>query len=310
MTKRLAWVLLAAALLGSSALWAYHAWSRPRPLLFSGTIEARDAQVGSLVGGRVAAVHVDEGSVVTRGEALVSLEPDLLSLQIKEQQGKVAQARAQLALVLAGPRPEETARARADWQNAEAERRRLEALWREQFVSQQDYDNAAATARIKLETLRQDERGSRPEDIASARAALAQEESQLAYLERQLKETVVTAPADGIVQSMDLRPGDLVAANQPIITLIESDQIWVRIYVPEPMLGLVRVGEKAAIKVDTFPGRTFPGTVAEIRQQGEYTPRNIQTVEQRTDLVFGVKVTIEPAKELKPGMAALVTLQR
>ncbi|HEY0554116.1 MAG TPA: HlyD family efflux transporter periplasmic adaptor subunit, partial [Thermoanaerobaculia bacterium] len=104
------------------------------------------------------------------------------------------------------------------------------------------------------------------------------------------------------------RPGDLAAANQPVATLLEPDQIWVRVYVPEVQLGRVRIGQAAAIHVDTFPRRSFPGRVVEIRTQAEYTPRNLQTLDQRSDEVFGVKIAIDPTPELKPGMAAIVDL--
>jgi multidrug resistance efflux pump len=282
---------------------------RPSPLILSGTIEARDVQVGSLVGGRIMAVHVDEGASVVAGQRLVTFEPDLLDIQIQEQRAQIDQARARLALQLAGPRAEEKARVRVDWQNAEAERQRLEALLKKGVVAQEEYDRADATARMKVEVLQENEHGNRREDIDAARATLAQQESHLAYLLRQRKETVVTAPADGVIQSFSLRPGDLVAANQAVLNLLETNQLWVRVYVPETQMGLVRVGQDVSLAVDTFPRRGFPGKIVEIREKGEYTPRNIQTLDQRTDLVFGVKVAITPTPELKPGMSALVTLK-
>jgi len=107
---------------------------------------------------------------------------------------------------------------------------------------------------------------------------------------------------------MDLRPGDLVAANQPVARMLEPSQLWVRVYVPEPNLGRVRLGQKAALTVDTFPNRPFPGRVVEIRTQSEYTPRNVQTLDQRMDQVFGVKVAIDGSPELRPGMAATVRI--
>ncbi|HEY7863350.1 MAG TPA: HlyD family efflux transporter periplasmic adaptor subunit, partial [Thermoanaerobaculia bacterium] len=127
-------------------------------------------------------------------------------------------------------------------------------------------------------------------------------------LERQRGETVISAPADAVVEALDLRPGDLVAAGHPVARLLEPGQLWVRVYVPEPKLGLVRIGQEVAVEVDSFPERRFPGKIVEIRDRAEYTPRNIQTVDQRMDQVFGVKVEIAPAPELKAGMAALVTL--
>jgi HlyD family secretion protein len=301
--------IVSVIVIAGAILWAYPRWLRPSPLILSGTIEARDVQVGSLVGGRIMAVHVDEGATVAAGQKLVTLEPDLLDIQIQEQRAQIDQARARLALQLAGPRAEEKARARVDWQNAEAERQRLEALLKKGVVAQEEYDRADATAKMKLELVQENERGSRREDIDSARANLAQQESHLAYLVRQRKETVVTAPADGVIQSFSLRPGDLVAANQPVLNLLETSQLWVRVYVPETQMGLVRMGQEASLAVDTFPRRVFPGKIVEIREKGEYTPRNIQTLDQRTDLVFGVKVAIIPTPELKPGMSALVTLK-
>jgi multidrug resistance efflux pump len=278
--------------------------------VLSGTIEARDAQVGSLVGGRVQAVHVDEGASVKKGDRIVTIEPDLLDRQIREQQARVENARANLTKAINGPRREETERAKADAQNAERERQRQEALFREGLASQQQRDNAATTATTAKQSYEELARGNRPEDIASARAAVLEQEGQLDYLRRQREELVVRAPADGVVQTIDLRPGDLVAANQGIVTILEPSEIWVRVYVPEPQLGLVRLNERVPVSVDTFPGRTFPGKVVEIRQQSEYTPRNVQTLDQRGDQVFGVKVAIDPAAELKPGMAATVRIPR
>ncbi|MGH9366595.1 MAG: HlyD family secretion protein [Thermoanaerobaculia bacterium] len=300
-------VLLLTAAAG--AWWALNLLRRERPLVLSGTIEARDAEVGSLVGGRVAAVRVEEGAAVRRGQSLVEFETDFLDQQIRSQRGRVEATRADLEKTRRGPRREEIERARADAENAERERRRLEALLADGVVGQQSYDAAATSARIALETLREKQRGSRPEEIAAARAALLREEGQLAYLERQREDLVVRAPADGVIQTLDLRPGDLVAAGQPVATILEPGQIWVRVYVPEPKLGLVRLGQSARISVDTFPDREFPGKVVEIRQKGEFTPRNVQTLDQRADQVFGVKVEIGPTEQLKPGMAAMVRLE-
>jgi HlyD family secretion protein len=307
--KRRIVLLAVLVLVAAAAFWAFKLRKRDDDLVLSGSIEARDVQVGSLVGGRVTAVHVDEGASVTAGQPIVTLEPDLLDAQVREQESRVAQARARLALALKGPRSEEVARARADHENAERERRRLELLMKEGIVARQTYDDAATAAKTRLETLQELQRGNRPEEIEAARAAVDEAVRHLEYLHRQRQETVVKAPAAGVVQSFDLRPGDLVAPNAPVATLLEPDQLWVRVYVPETRLGLVRVGQRADLTVDSFPKRAFPGKVVEISPRAQYTPRNIQTLDQRSDQVFGVKVNVEPAPELKPGMAALVRLQ-
>jgi len=303
--KRLV-ILLLVILAAAGAVWGLAFRRKEKPLVLSGAIEARDVEVGSLVGGRVARVLVEEGARVSAGQPIVQFETDLLDLQVAQQKSRVAEMRANLLKALRGPRVEEIERARAEAQNAERERLRQKALLDQGIVGQQQYDAAATQAKTAAETLRQLERGNRPEDIAAAKAALEREERQLAYLERQRAEAVVAAPAAGVIESLNLRPGDLVAANQPVAKMLEPSQLWVRVYVPEPLLGRVRIGQRAALTVDTFPKRSFSSRVVEIRTQAEYTPRNVQTLDQRMDQVFGVKVAIDPAPELKPGMAAMV----
>ncbi|HEY3203567.1 MAG TPA: HlyD family efflux transporter periplasmic adaptor subunit [Thermoanaerobaculia bacterium] len=303
------WLLVALllALAAGGAVWVSKRGSE-KPLLLSGSIEARDVEVGSLLGGRVSKVLVEEGSQVAADQPVVEFETDLIDLQIAQQESRIAQSRANLTKALRGPRAEEIARARAAAENAERERLRQKSLLENGIVGEQPYDSAATQAKTAAETLRELERGSRPEDIAAARAALEADERQLGYLRRQRQEAIVRAPAAGVIESMDLRPGDLVGPNQPVAKMLEPSQLWVRVFVPEPQLGRVRLGQKAALKVDTFPKREFLGHVVEIRTQSEYTPRNVQTLDQRMDQVFGVKVAIDRGPELRPGMAATVRL--
>jgi multidrug resistance efflux pump len=309
MKRRRAILLVLLVLAAAGALgWWFGVRKKEKPLLLSGAIEARDVEVGSLLGGRVAKVLVEEGSRVSAGQPIIQFETDLVDLQIQQEKARVEQARANLDKALRGPRVEEIASARAQAENAERERLRQKALLDQGISPQQSYDAAATQAKTSQEAFKELERGNRPEDIAAARATLEAEQRQLGYLERQRAESVVAAPAAGVIESMDLRPGDLVAPNQPVAKMLEPSQMWVRVYVPEPLLGRVHVGQAAALTVDTFPKKEFPGKVVEIRTQSEYTPRNVQTLDQRMDQVFGVKVAIDPSPELKPGMAATVRL--
>jgi multidrug resistance efflux pump len=303
--------LVAVVLLAVAATGAYWYWrgSRPSPeLLLAGTIEARVIEVGSLSGGRVARVLVQEGDTVEAGQPLVELETAIADAGVAERRAAVAAARAALERARRGPRSEEVARARINWQAAETDRKRFEQLLRDGVVGQRDYDRAQVAEATARQTLAELERGTRREDIDAAQAQLEQAEEALAYAERQRDELAIDAPARARIESLDLRPGDLLAPNQPAATLLEEDQLWVRVYVPEPKLGRVRVGQEAAVRIDSFPNRDFPGRVSEIRHQAEYTPRNVQTLDQRNDQFFGVKVTIDPAPELRPGMAVLVRL--
>ncbi len=308
MKGRIIFILI--LILGVAGYWGFRRYSREKPLILSGSIEARDIEIGSLIGGRVLEVSVQEGERVKKGEIVVTLEAALLDLQIREQQSRIAEAKANLAKIEKGPRNEELRRARLDWENADREAKRLQELFAQGVVGRQQYDDAATRAATAKEWYQELERGSRKEDVMAARAAVEREEGQLAYLQRQREETIVRSPADGIVESLDLRPGDLVAANQPVAKILEADQLWVRVYIPEPQMGLAREGQSVTIKVDSYPSRAFSGKIVEMRNQGEYTPRNIQTLDQRYDQVFGVKIAIDPSPELKPGMAALVQLQK
>jgi HlyD family secretion protein len=308
MKRKALLILLVVVVAAGAVAWGISARRREKPLLLSGAIEARDVEVGSLLGGRIAKILVEEGSRVAAGQPIVQFETDLIDLQIQQQRSRIEQAQANLTKALRGPRVEEIESARAQAENAERERLRQKGLLEKGVTAQQQYDAAATQAKTTREALLQLERGNRPEDIAVARATLGMEEKQLAYFERQRAESVVAAPAAGVIESMDLRPGDLVGPNQPVARMLEPSQVWVRVYVPEPELGRVRVGQKAFLTVDTFPKTEFPGHVVEIRTQAEYTPRNVQTLDQRMDQVFGVKVAIDPAAQLKPGMAATVRL--
>ena len=277
-------------------------------LVLSGSIEARLVEVGSLVGGRVAEVRIEEGAEVAAGAVLVVLESGLVDRQIEGQRAAIAEAAAAVALAEAGPRSEARARARIAWEAAKTDLGRVEPLFREGVVGRAEYDRALVQEATSRKNWEEADRGSRREDRDGAQAALARQEAQLAYLERQRQELTVTAPAAGRIESFDLRPGDLVAPNQPVATLLEPNELWVRVYVPETELGHVQVGQAARIRVDSFPQRDFAGRVVEIRHRAEYLPRNVQTLDQRADQVFGVKVAITPAPELKPGMAAFVRL--
>ena len=298
-------LLTSLAVAGCRAPWG----SGDGELVLAGSFEANDARVGSLVGGRVDSIFAQEGDSVRAGDRLLTLDPSLTDAQIAEQRGLVAAARAQYDLVRRGPRKEEISKAKVEYENAESDRKRLETLLKGGLASQQQYDTAAALAASLHETYQALASGSRPEDIAAARASLDGAEGRLRYLLQQREETVIVAPFRGVVQTFDLRPGDLVAAHQPVAVLLETGPLTVRVYVPEPRLGLVRVGQAVELRVDTYPNRVFPGRVVAVSSKAEYMPRNVQTLEQRNDQVFSVKIETDPAPELKPGMAATATLR-
>jgi HlyD family secretion protein len=149
--------------------------------------------------------------------------------------------------------------------------------------------------------------GARVEDLRAAAAQVAAARARLDQLDIQLGELTIRAPAAARVESLDLRPGDILATNAAAATLLEADQLYVRLYVPETQIGHVRVGETVPVAVDSFPDRTFDGKVEFIAERGEYSPRNLQTADERADQVFAVRVELVAGRdELRAGMAATV----
>ena len=290
-------------------VWLVLRGAREPDGFYTGSIEARDVRLGSLVGGRIAEVKVAEGDSVRAGDVIVRFESALLDPQVREQEARVAQAKAALDRVTTGPRREQVERARVEWERTEKELQRQQSLMRQKVTSQQALEAATAAAASAQQSYDELKRGSRSEDEREAMAAYSAAEAQLEFLKNQQDELVVRAPAEGTIQTLDLRPGDIVPANQPVATMLMRGDLWVHVYVPETKLGAVHVGQSAQLSIDTYPKRTFPARVISIRDRAEYTPRNVQTTKQREDQVFAVKLEVGPAPELKPGMTATVRFE-
>jgi multidrug resistance efflux pump len=299
---------LAILLIIAAVTYVFLREREPEEIVLSGTLEARTVNVGSLVGGRVARVLVDEGAHVAVGQALVTLETETIDRQLAEQHAAIAAANAQLAKGLAGPRSEEISKAAAVASNDERDRRRMASLYRDGIVAKELLDDATTKAKTSADDLRILQEGTRKEDIAALRAQAEQQQRRLDTLLKQRAETEVKSSVTGVVQSFPFRPGDLVGPNQTVAEILEESQLWVRVYVPETQFGLVHVGQDVRVRVDTHPNQWFHGCIASISAQGEYTPRNVQTRAQRIDQVFGVKVFVDPNPSLHAGMAAEVDL--
>jgi multidrug resistance efflux pump len=347
MKRKLAFIV-AVLVLGSISL-AY-AWKTrgDNSVIASGTLEARNISIGSKIGGRITHVLAHEGDRVEANQLLVVFDAAELEGQLLQAQGRVEEARANLAKMLHGSRPEEIAeanaasngfreaelaQARADLEratteetNADRELKRTEILTDSGAMSQQSLDNArdrarAAHALVSAQTnavaaaegrltaakavADKTQRGFRREDIAAARAELTLADGQLKEAEARWAEREVRSPAAAVVETMDLRPGDLLAANVPVAQLLEADQLYVVVYVPETRLGAVHIGQSAQIRVDTYPNQTFQARVEQIRQQSEFLPRNVQTKEERVHQVIGVKLRVENRDNLlRAGVSA------
>lgn len=288
-------------------------------LRLPGVVEIQEVRLGSKVGGRVADVLVREGDMAKTNQLLVRFEAPELEAQRAQQQGRVASMQAEFEKAKNGPRAEDIRQARSDLETAEADLKlgmedfeRAERLIQQKTISRADYDIAraalhrsrgrVASARAHLDLLLA---GTRPEDIALAAANLAEARGRLQEIEANLAETRVVAPERAVVEVVAVRKGDLVSANTPVVRVLRADDLWVKVYVPETELGKIRLNQQASVTIDAYPGRRFSGTVFKIASESEFTPRNIQSVEERRFQVFGIKVRVEdPQGVFKAGMAA------
>ncbi len=269
--------------------------------------------------------------------------------EIEQAEAAVRQAQAELDQLVSGPRQQEIAQAAADWQAAKAQADnarkflgRMEDLAKRDLIAKQEYDDAltkadeaeqkmksvrerydlvlAGTRKEEVERARQRwaeadakrrqlRAGFRQEEITQAKSEMEAARARLEQIQSQLDETVIKTPVDALVEALDLQPGDLVGAGKPVATLLRTGSLWVRAYLPEARLGAVQPGLKVKVRVDSFPDKNFAGAVRRIHRQGEFTPRNIQTHEERVLQVFQVEVVIDDADHvLRPGMNADVTI--
>lgn len=235
-------------------------------------VELAEAQLGLARLQETRARDLHESGV---GTAEV-LDRAVTSMRVAE--ATLAVRREELALLEEGTRTEEIAAARAAFAEADA---------------------ALGLA----------ERGYRDEEIEKARAGVAAAESGLAVIDRSLEELAIRSPVAGIVEAITLRPGDLVAANTPALSLLDPSRLWVRAYVPENRLTLT-IGQEVLLRVDPFPDETFRGRVSFIAREAEFTPGNVQTPEERSKQVFRIKVDlVDGLERLRPGMSADVVLE-
>ena len=275
------------------------------PTSVSGTIETDEVRVASRYGGRVDEIMPQEGDALKAGQVIVEL--DAAELRARREQSA-----AQLAELEAGPRKEEIEAAQHDWEalvaqseQARADAKRATELFTQKTISETEHDQAlsraraleknAAAAKSRYDLLLA---GTRPERIAQARAHLAE-------IDTQLREMQINAPSDCVLEVLDVKVGDVLAANREVATLLLSQHLWVRVYVPEPWLGQIKLNESVKVRVDSDPGKDFSGVVEQIARAAEFTPRNVQTADERIRQVFGIKVRLDNREDkLRAGMAA------
>lgn len=322
--KHLALLILLLALgIGLVAWWAYRPTGTLNTLTLYGNIDIRQVQSAFNDNGRVQRLLVQEGDRVTRGQLLAELDPSRFRDAVDRDRARVAAQEQVLARLLAGSRPEKIAEARARVAAARAKLENAEIIWKrqkalaaEQDVTRQSLDDATAalkTARADLdrgqEALILALKGPRREDIAAARAQLQADRAALALARRELQDTKLYAPENAVVEDRIVEPGDMVSPDTPVLTLALDNPVWVRAYLRETALGKVRLGMRADIESDSFPGKRFAGWVGFISPTAEFTPKTVETTALRTELVYRVRVyACNPRHELRLGMPVTVRI--
>jgi HlyD family secretion protein len=307
------------------------------PLRASGYVEATEVRIAAEVGGRILALLVNEGDRVSAGTPIARLDTADTEIALRRAQAERDQAAAQLRLLQAGARPEDVRQARAQAQSADAEvraaeselesatadLRRFEALLTANAGSRKQRDDAAtrrdvAAARVKAaqdraraadEAVARLRAGSRPEEIAAARARVSAVDAQIAALQKSIADAEVRSPVAGVVTSRIARAGELVPPGTPIVVVTDLDTAWANVYVDEPVVPTLKLGQPVAIVTDA--GQRLQGTITFISPKAEFTPRNVQTAEERSKLVYRIKVTADNREGiLKAGMPVEAEIPR
>ena len=326
MKKRL-FIIIPVVLLACFGAWLLHARSRRErselPQLF-GNVDIREVNLGFRVFGRLAEVLFDEGDPVKTGEIVARLDDEPYRREVDEARGQVGALQARLQLLEAGNRPQEIAQARAlvrerevTAANAERTYKRQEELLTSKAVSIQERDEAEATYReseARLNSAREAlnllEAGFRSEDISQAKADLARAKAALASAELKVQDTILKSPSDGVVLTRAQEPGAILQSSTTVLTVSLKQPVWVRAYITEPDLGRIHPGMKVQVFTDSRPQNPYAGQIGYISPRAEFTPKNVETTELRTSLVYRLRVVIDkPDEGLRQGMPVTVKLR-
>lgn len=290
----------------------------------SGTIEAREVDISPKLAGRIEAIYADEGDKIKKGELLLQMDDQQLKIQVERAIAAQKAADETLRDLEAGARKEEIASATASLEAADAtykksydDQKRAEELFKEGAASKDFLEKAGLQldtaktnrdmAKEKLDLLKA---GSRINVIEGAKYAVLQAKHSVDELMLMQTDSRTFSPIDGVVTLRSAEPGEVVASGTPVLTVINPADCYVRIYISEKVLAQVSIGQEVQVFTDSFPDKSFKGKLTYISSEAEFTPRNIQTQDERVKLVYSAKVMIENDDLMfKPGMPVDVMIK-
>ncbi len=271
----------------------------------SGTIETTEVTVSARVGGEIVTLFVDEGSHVAKGDTLALVDRTDILIQLKLAHANAAATEAQYKLILRGFRSEDILQAEATFRNAQTDLQRAEELFKAQTVTQKNLDDTRTRFIVAQQGYEKMKRGSRTEDIAAARARRDVSLAQVEAAQKTVADAFVVAPMTGVITQKAIEQGDVVLPNGSLFRISRLDRVRLMIYVSVVELADVTLGQEADVFIDAYPEKPFTGRIIFISDKAEFTPKNVQTKDDRTKLVFGVKIEVpNPDQMLKPGMPA------
>ena len=290
----------------------------------TGTIEATQVDIRSEVAGRILKLFVNEGDIVKPGDILAIVDHEKLTFEVQKAEAQAHESQAKLELLQNGYRKEDVQKAQAAMQeaeiflkNVEKEYVRIKQLHANKIVSESTKDTYATnykTALTRYEQARQEyylmQSGYRAEDVAAGKALKESADASVLQANRSIQDATIRSPCKGIISERYVESGELDCAGSILVSITDLENVWVKCYVSEKYLSKLKIGQSSIISVDVLHGqRTFSGKVIFISPEAEFTPKNIQTKDERVKLVYGVKVQLENARErLKPGMPASVVI--
>jgi HlyD family secretion protein len=289
----------------------------------TGTIETVDVVLSSKTSGEIKNIRIIEGDKVRLGDTLIIIDTEALRLQLDQQEAGTEMSKAQFNLLQNGSRKEDIQlaesslnQAQANYDQAKIDLERLQKLYQTQTITKKQYDDAATHFDLMNDQLTSAKENyhkvknfARPEELKQAEAKLQQSVATADLIKKNINDSYIVSPLNGIVVKKYFEVGETVVPMSSLLKISDLTNVELYIYVTELELGKIKLGQKAEVTVDAFKDKKFEGKVTYISPEAEFTPKNIQTKDERTKLVFAVKIEIpNPDFELKSGMPADATI--